>query len=489
MKTNSRYHSSSWSTTQWIIFILALILLLFLTVGLKGQTVPPTLKATPTSEETPTEGTQYDRNFIDKLGKEYVSLKPNNALVIGIFFRRNSFEKNGQKQVFTYGETKKGNGIKPNENAIFEIGQMSEVFTTSLLALLEMEGKVSSVEPVQDVLKGVLKVPYYQRMVCQAAPIKQPVAPEDMRPPLTICFPDTKDMPQMMVLCDLATHSSGLPEAPYAGLFVGKNAYKDYTFDKLKKYISNLPPNEAFGFQYNHSMVGTALLGQALAVRMKKSYAAILKEQILDPLSMEHTFVSPNAEQAKLFINGHTAKGVYTPHRDYNALTPAAGIRSSVPDLLTFLEANLYNLSIPKAFGTEKEAPSDKNKFNIALAETHTPRIYTDARNSEYLMGWGWIQSPLEERDSKNNPIRMDSYGHGLKGTKKMYTQGGERGGFAVFMGFVKESGTAVVVLSNTANSVQDMGHEILKSLQSEWTPTAKAPEKIKTASVQPIKN
>jgi CubicO group peptidase (beta-lactamase class C family) len=133
-------------------------------------------------------------------------------------------------------------------------------------------------------------------------------------------------------------------------------------------------------------------------------------------------------------------------------LTPAAGIRSSVPDLLAFMKANLS----PKSF------------LNMPLKETHNARIYTDLRMPQYMMGWGWIQAPLDERDSNNK--------------KRMLWQCGERGGFAGFMAFIKDSETAVIVLSNSVNSVDFMGNEILKNLD-------KTPEKAKTVSVDAYKN
>jgi serine-type D-Ala-D-Ala carboxypeptidase/endopeptidase len=426
MKIKTQYQPNSWTPVQWVVFIIVLILLLLLAVGMKGQNVP------------------YDRAFIDKKATEYINNKNNRALVIGII-------KDGQKEVFTYGETEKNSKIKPDKNAIFEIGQMSEVFTTSLLAVLESKGKVSSHEAVQDILKGIVKVPYYQRVICQKYPTDYPQT-DGFQPPKTVCFPDPNDMPQMMVLCDLATHSSGLPEEPSMSLFLGKNPYKDFTLDKLNQFVNRQPPNQSFGYEYQHSLVGVGLLGEALSFKMKKDYPTLLKDEILTPLSMAHTFTTPTPEQATLFLTGHTTKGTPTPHRDYNALTPAAGIRTNVPNLLSFIEANI----------------SDKIALNLALRETHIPRIFTDLRTPQYMMGWGWIQAPLDERDDKNK--------------KKMLWQCGERGGFASFMAFVKDGGTAVVVLSNTANSVDELGHEILKNLDN-------TPNKIKTASVEMFKN
>jgi serine-type D-Ala-D-Ala carboxypeptidase/endopeptidase len=367
-------------------------------------------------------------SLIDKLATDYVSNPRNHAITIGII-------RNGKQEVFTFGETVKGNGEKPSPNAIFELGTTSEVFTTSLLALMEAEGKISSLEAVGDVLKGKVKVPYYQRIICNPPPINSKVQPKDMSVYQgNICYPDPKDAPQMMVLCDLATHSAGFPSEPPYTVFNGKNPYTNYTTEKLNHYVANLPVNQAFGYQYNHSIIGISLLGQALCIKSGKDYETLLKEKILTPLSMMHTFVSPTTEQAALFLKGHTSKGKFTNHRNYNALTPAAGIRSSVPDLLQFVGANLKT----------------DTRFNTALSETQIPRLFTDLPSKEYMIGWGWISKSFSDKNKK-----------------RLFWQCGEQGGFASFVGFIKESNVGIVILSNSANRVEDMGIKILEYLET----------------------
>jgi serine-type D-Ala-D-Ala carboxypeptidase/endopeptidase len=367
-------------------------------------------------------------SILDKLATDYVASPRNHALTIGII-------RNGKQEVYTFGETEKGNGKKPSENAIFELGTTSEVFTTSLLALMESEGKISSLDAVGDVLKGNVKVPYYQRIICNPPPINSKTEPKDMTVYQgNICYPDPKDAPQMMVLCDLATHSAGLPSEPPPNVFNGKNPYANYTADKLSHYVANLSPSQAFGYKYNQSLIGMALLGQALSVKSGKTYENLLKEQIWGPLSMKHTFVSPTTEQAALFINGHNSKGKRTSHHDYNALTPAAGIRSSVPDLLKFVDANLKS----------------NTHFNIALSETQIPRLYTDPAGGPYMIGWGWISKQFSD-----------------KNRKRLFWRCGEQGGFASFVGFIKESNVGIVILSNSSNRVEDMGLKILEYLET----------------------
>jgi hypothetical protein len=65
MKAKSPYHPSYWTTAQWTIFTIVLLLLLLLTVGLKGQTLPPNNIAN--AKGAP----QYFEAFIDKIGNDY----------------------------------------------------------------------------------------------------------------------------------------------------------------------------------------------------------------------------------------------------------------------------------------------------------------------------------------------------------------------------------------------------------------------------------
>ncbi len=111
---------------RFLILLLLILLLLILVV---------------TTGAAQTEG----KSLIDKLATEYVSDTRNHALTIGI-------TRNGKQEVFTFGENERGEGQKPSPNAIFELGTTSEVFTTSLLAILESEGKISSLDAVADAL-------------------------------------------------------------------------------------------------------------------------------------------------------------------------------------------------------------------------------------------------------------------------------------------------------------------------------------------------
>lgn len=95
--------------------------------------------------------------------------------------------------------------------------------------------------------------------------------------------------------------------------------------------------------------------------------------------------------------------------------------------MLTFVEANLGL----------RESP-----LQVAMAETHAPR--RDFPGPNMQIGLGWV-------------IRG---GHG----RELHWHNGGTGGYRSFLGFDLESQTGVVVLSNSGDSVDDLGFHLLDS-------------------------
>jgi len=66
------------------------------------------------------------------------------------------------------------------------------------------------------------------------------------------------------------------------------------------------------------------------------------------------------------------------------------------------------------------------------------------------MAGYGWLISTLNEQT--NQPV--------------IWANGGT-GGFRSFIGMVKDTETGIVILSNSANSVDEMAFEILELMHS----------------------
>jgi len=141
--------------------------------------------------------------------------------------------------------------------------------------------------------------------------------------------------------------------------------------------------------------------------------------------SMKAQLASGHNKDKKKLFEGH----------DMLSLVGVGGIRSRAKDLITFLKANanLTNIGLKRA---------------MQLA--HQQAFKDEKRNRE--IGLGWFRNSTEDN-------------------KMIIWHGGNTVGYASFMGFEKGTNKGVVVLTNSAGNVQDIGRTLLGSKRPLGTP------------------
>jgi D-alanyl-D-alanine-carboxypeptidase/D-alanyl-D-alanine-endopeptidase len=236
-----------------------------------------------------------------------------------------------------------------------------------------------------------------------------------------------------ITLGDLATHTSGLPRLPKGFLRHWwrhrANPYGAYGFEQLSRDVARTHPHRAPGGRWRYSNLGFGLLGNALvAPAGAESYEELVRERIGRPLGLEETFVEVPAAEAPRFAQGHSRRGRVVPHWDIPSLAGAGALRSTARDMLAFLRLH-------------RDAP--RSRLGRAARLTQQPR----ARRGRASIGLGWIILPLRGRP------------HTV-----LFHNGGT-GGFRSFAGLVRETQVAVVVLSNSARSVDAIGFRLLEAL------------------------
>lgn len=250
--------------------------------------------------------------------------------------------------------------------------------------------------------------------------------------PLARHLPDGITVPERsgkaITLADLATHTSGLPRMP-DNLASGDetNPYADYTTEEMLAFVSGYRPSRDIGLEYEHSNVGTALLGQALARRAGKSYEALLQERVVGPLAMRATMIEPEGRLKARMATGHNAALEAVPNWELPAFAGAGALRSSASDLLDFL-----------AMALEPE----KTPLAAALADTLAVRRPSSDQQTWAALGWNVTRT-------SNGEIA--------------WQQGGT-GGFSAFIGFHPGLKIGVVVLSNANTGVSDIGLHLLNA-------------------------
>ncbi|MBP1656285.1 MAG: putative beta-lactamase class penicillin binding protein [Bacteroidetes bacterium] len=136
----------------------------------------------------------------------------------------------------------------------------------------------------------------------------------------------------------LLTHTSGLPREsafPY---------WTDYKFPSREEMVTALQSQESIfepETRYKYSNLGMAILGEVVATAAGESYDAYITKNILQPLRMTSSSVSPPESLRSRYATGYGRRfadgtRMESPFMDSRGLTPAANISSTVEDLALF---------------------------------------------------------------------------------------------------------------------------------------------------------
>ncbi|MEL6440372.1 MAG: serine hydrolase domain-containing protein [Cyanobacteria bacterium J06621_8] len=183
-----------------------------------------------------------DETKIKRILQERVDkYKKSPGIVVGIINDQGS-------KVISY--SKEGN--KADGDTLFEIGSITKVFTTLLLADMAQQGEVNLNEPIGKFLPASVEVPSKNN--------------------------------QEITLLNLATHTSGLPRMP--NNFAPEdedNPYADYTVEQMYQFLSNYPLTRDVGAEYEYSNLGAGLLGHILALKAETDYETLVLKSICEP--------------------------------------------------------------------------------------------------------------------------------------------------------------------------------------------------------------
>ena len=198
-------------------------------------------------------------------------------------------------------------------------------------------------------------------------------------------------------------------------------------YDFLRSYKLAKP----IGYDYQYSDLNMALLGHILELKAGKSYAELLNSAIISPLAMHSTSIKMKG--AAGMPAGHDAKGKIAPYWDYDVMAPSGALHSDMEDMMKFLSMNIS---------------LENNELKNVFDYMHNPRIrFTNKKYGTIEAALGWLVSPLGKED------------------KKYVWQAGVTGGFSSFIGFVETTRTGIVIMSNSAVPVDNLGKEILQRM------------------------
>jgi D-alanyl-D-alanine-carboxypeptidase/D-alanyl-D-alanine-endopeptidase len=231
-----------------------------------------------------------------------------------------------------------------------------------------------------------------------------------------------------ITLLDLATQSSGLPRMPDNFTQSDpRNPYADYSVQKMYDFLSSYTLTRDIGEKYEYSNLGVGLLGHILALRTGANYEALVMERICRPLGMTNTFITLSPSLQARLATGHGEGGRPVPNWDIITLAGAGGLRSTVNDMLKFVSANMSVTQSP---------------LSPALDLAQKP--LRGAGNPNVKIGLCWH---ITTRDGS-----------------EIVWHNGATGGYHSFIGFERKIRRGIVVLANSANSIDDIGFHLVNA-------------------------
>ncbi len=258
-----------------------------------------------------------------------------------IFAKSKNFPNNTQLSIAViqngktnyYGIIKENDTIKPsiNQNKIFEIGSITKVFTSTVLASLVEEKKLKLTDEINS---------YY------SFPFKNNIK---------INFES------------LANHTSGLPKLPEnLDLSNETNPYKNFGEGEIEEYLKNLLKLENEPSKISsYSNLGAGLLGYTLGLSQKTSFQKLLQKRVFDKYKMTNSFTSSQKLENRL-VKGFDANGEVVSNWDFDVLFGGGGILSTSEDLVNFVNAQ-FNPKNTELTITRKPTFDINESMKIAL--------------------------------------------------------------------------------------------------------------------------
>lgn len=339
---------------------------------------------------------------IDQLAQPQIDSGHTPGMVVGII------TADGQQQIFSYGYTDTDRLIPVDGDTLFAVGSISKGFTAESAALLVQHGQLS-----------------WQDTLGQLLPRSNKLSPDARR----------------ITVEQLASHTSGLPrqvsniamlDKLVYYLFTGAPFYGDLDSGDYNDFLRNF--HTLAQGKVIYSNLGYALLDQALEQHSGRPVPQLVNSLILQPLAMKHSGYYPQLLPGYIRrARGHAgdqpkfvARGEVVPEWHFSGyMMGAASLWSSAGDLLKYLSAHLHASGNPTR--------------DRAFADAMRMRLYASDDDSAAL---GWL-------------------GNHIYGQDIIY-QSGFIGGYASYIGMDRRHGNAIVVLQNSFNWDNDIGHRML---------------------------
>ncbi|MDC7825325.1 beta-lactamase [Pseudomonas sp. BLCC-B13] len=305
----------------------------------------------------------------------------------------------GERYFFNYGVADRDSGRAVNEHTLFELGSVSKLFTATLGAYAQAEGKLRLDDPASQHLPALRGGAFEQ-----------------------------------ISLLDLATYTPGGLPLQFPDAVQSERQMLDY-------YRAWQPAYPA-GSQRLYSNPSIGLFGHLAAVSLGKPFDQLLESQLFPQLGMRESHVRvPQGQMARYAWGYRDDQAIRVQPGPLDA--EAYGVKSTATDMLRFVEANLDPSQLP--------AP-----LRQAIATTH--QGYYRVGDMTQGLGWERYAYPITlQRLQAGNSSQMALEPHAVQrfATPQpaegdlLLNKTGSTNGFGAYVVLLPAHDTGLVILAN----------------------------------------
>ncbi|WP_139844335.1 ADC family extended-spectrum class C beta-lactamase [Acinetobacter baumannii] len=305
--------------------------------------------------------------------------------------------QNNKKYEMYYGLQSVQDKKAVNSSTIFELGSVSKLFTATAGGYAKNKGKISFDDTPGKYWKELKNTPIDQVNLLQLATYTSGN--------LALQFPDEVKTDQQVL-----------------------TFFKDW---KRKNSIGEYR-------QYSNPSIG--LFGKVVALSMNKPFDQVLEKTIFPALGLKHSYVNVPKTQMQNYAFGYNQENQPIRVNPGPLDAPAYSVKSTLPDMLSFIHANL----------NPQKYPADIQR---AINETHQGRYQV---NTMYqALGWEEFSYPATLQtllDSNSEQIVMKPNkvtAISKEPSVKMYHKTGSTTGFGTYVVFIPKENIGLVMLTN----------------------------------------
>lgn len=326
-----------------------------------------------------------DQNFKPLLDKYDVP-----GMAVGVI-------QNNKKYETYYGLQSVQDKKAVSSSTIFELGSVSKLFTATAGGYAKNKGKISFDDTPGKYWKELKNTPIDQ-----------------------------------VNLLQLATYTSGNLALQFPD--------EVQTDQQVLTFFKDWKPKNSIGEYRQYSNPSIGLFGKVMALSMNKPFDQVLEKTIFPDLGLKHSYVNVPKTQMQNYAFGYNQENQPIRVNPGPLDAPAYGVKSTLPDMLSFIHANI----------NPQKYPADIQR---AINETH--QGFYQVGTMYQALGWEEFSYPAPLQtllDSNSEQIVMKPNkvtAISKEPSIKMFHKTGSTNGFGTYVVFIPKENIGLVMLTN----------------------------------------